>query len=233
MASSAPIPQEEPRYATAFFYEPDGIWGSVVFKQTRRAGPVQIQALLNNVARPGGNSVSWSLFNEPVHYDNPAHIRCTVRTLRGVMPGGDLSKKHGLISQSHFSVIGNDFDLSLYEGDKGYIVQRTLSIGDTACATVYALRGDVVVPGMVPCEVHTWSDCVVSVGSGRCIRQTCRGLQRFWGVEKNDFKLSAVKKGTKLCVQKYEMIPMVVDEKVAEDGTIGCSLSRSAIMGEM
>ncbi len=232
---SIPIKRKEPRYAAAFIHEEDGTWGSVVFKQYYLGGPVQVEVSLHNVAHPGGESTAWSLYNEPVHYDDnkAAEARCSSESLRGVMTGGELHKKHGLITTSHFSVIGIDYDLSLWENDKGYIIQRSLAIGNTACATVYALRSDVVATGTLPCEFHTWSDCVMEVGNGRCRRQACTGLQRFWGVESNDYRVSAVTRETAQCVQKYEMIPRVVDERVAEDGTIGCTLSRLPILAQV
>lgn len=225
-----------PRIAVAWIYEHDGPWGSIVFKQASRRAPVQVQAYLRNVAAgPDGASVEWALHNEPVHYGTPTATRCSVRALRGISHGGSLHTKHGAISGGRLNTIAWDRELSLWDDEPGYVVQRSLAVRQGpgsehhVCATVYSVRTDVA-PGAVPCEMATYDDCVVAVGAGRCVSQKCQGLRQFWGVDKLDYKVSAVDASTRMCEQVYDFIPKITDRTLAADGTFACTLARYTTM---
>jgi len=215
-----------PRIAIAVLNENGGPWGSIVFKQSRRRAPVQVQAFLQNVPTGAGK---WEIYNEPVHYSNPQDTRCSTSSLRGILPNGELHHKHGRISSSRLSAIGWDADLSLYEGEKGFIIQKSLAIDNNACATIYRVRMDVI-PGLVPCEVHSWDDCVVSVGNGKCRKQPCQGFQQFWKIEYRDYSISAIQSDTLMCIQHDQTTPKVIDYTEDEHGNFPCTLGTSSAL---
>lgn len=218
---AVPVDKEGARIAVAVINENGGAWGSIVFKQSRRRAPVQVQAFLQRVPSGAGK---WGIYNEPVHYSSgPEDARCAAATLRHVIPNGELHEKHGKIANSRLSSIGWDADLSLYEGEEGYVIQKSLAVDNKACATIYRVRADVI-PGLIPCEVKSWDDCTVSVGNGRCRKQHCEGYQQFWKIVYRDYSISAIQKDTPMCIQHDQTTPIVTDDTVDRDGTFACTL---------
>lgn len=224
VANGAPLPA--PRVAVAVINEPDGPWGSMVFKQVSRNSPVQVQVLLDNI--PAGVR-TWGIYNEPVHYDDGKEdMRCSNATLKGQMRGGAMHLKHGRLSGCKFSTIGWDADLSLFNSDS--IVQKSVALEHKICATIYNIEdGRSIIPGSIPCVERTWSDCTVSIGGGRCRKQECSGMQQLWDVAEGDYTTLAMGRNTPTCIRTAQETPVVEkDAAIDEDGTFECSLRTSS-----
>lgn len=242
-ARAAPLPTQyhvkhqehrtEPRIALAALYEPNGLWGSVVFKQLAPNAPVLVEASLHGIFSDNP-TVSWGLYNEPVHYANTREHRCTKAALRGLAPGGDLSSNHGRATRGRFAAVGYDTGITLFNDRQGAlpVVQRSLAVqqgngpAEHVCATVYRVAANAVPPGSVPCERASYEDCAVTVSEGRCRRQPCVGWRQRWATDPNDHTTAAIDDDTAFCVVKYDMVPEIVNETVASDGTVGCGLGR-------
>eukprot|EP00171_Calliarthron_tuberculosum_P007521 IDg7521t1 len=229
--------REPPRIALATIYEPDGVWGSVVFKQVARGAPVLIEAALHGiVSGPTGRAAAWGLFNEPVHYATSRAERCSPAALRGLAAGGDLSARHGLATRARFSTVAYDSGLTLFDDASGGlpVVQRSLAVqqggspAEHACATVYRVNTRAVPPGAIPCERASYPDCAVAVSAGRCRRQSCEGWRQRWALVAGDATRAAIDDDTEFCFVRYDVVPEIQNETVAADGTVGCSLGRHA-----
>lgn len=237
------------RSAIAVFYNDDGLWGSVVFHQWTPDGPVAVEVLLHNVDTSGDDAeqpIHLTIHQEPVHYDRhldePAK-QCTLENLEPVLfgmtgPVGNLSARHNAtisrkLHSNQYSFNIHDYNLTLFEGYPGYIINKSLRISQGAswlshkCSTIEVSNMHNQRAGNVPCEYAAYSDCLVGAAKSNvtCVFAACVGVRRLWSKV-------PINEGTMLCKQVYSVYPKPLEPVVdrTQQGPIPCKHSSHSLL---
>lgn len=170
--------------------------------------------------------VDWKIHEEPVHYDRfSPPDRCGPRALKSVMRHGhrsvgELGAKHGMITASRFADVLYDWDISLYEGaetnviGKSFVIRQGANEADYKCATIQSTSLNSFRPGVVPCEMMHYTDCLVGTAKDEvCVYRPCVGYRQYWGT---------VDDTTTLCSQHEEVFPKANEEPAVKEGVVSC-----------
>lgn len=171
-------------------------------------------------------AVDYSIRSEPVHYDMYARDhRCGSKALKDVLRVngslvGALGEAHGKIQTSRHSGVHYDERLSLYPGRAGNIIGRSFVVqqgdneADYRCATIMLTDAKNQRPGVVPCELRQYSDCLVGTADDDlCVYRPCGGYRQFWG-KAND--------RTQMCGSFHQIYPKSLKDSQPTRGTVRC-----------
>ena len=230
---SAPIPAVSGvRTASAVIYEEDGIWGSIVFRQNARGGPVMISANFRDISHMG-EGIDYEIRSEPVHYDWYAREkRCGDDALKEVLSTSGkqigrlvrAGRMDGMNGET-FAQTVFDKEISLFEEDDGYVVGRSFVVRQGgresrfACSTI--LRTETELPaGLVPCVKKRYEKCLVGTEKKEeCEYRSCEGFERFWG---------SVDHTTAFCSVVRQVYPKASGAATGE--RVGCSYGSHSLL---
>lgn len=246
------------RSAIAVFYTDDGLWGSVAFHQFTHESPVAVEVLLQNVDTRGDDAeqpIHLTIHQEPVHFDRdldqPAK-QCTLDKLESLLPGmtgpvGNLSERHNAIiprslSSRQYSFNTHDYNLTLFEGYPGYIINKSLRITqgpswlEHKCSTIEISNMHYQRAGHVPCEWAAYSDCLVGAAKSNdksndtCVFATCVGVRRMWQKRDDKGELIPFNDDTMLCKQIFSVYPKPLDPSVTRSGIVPCQYASHSLL---
>lgn len=133
---------------------------------------------------------------------------------------GELGAKHGMITASRFVQVLYDWDISLFEDSdmnivgKSFVIRQGDNEADYRCATIQSTSLHSFRPGLVPCEVMHYTDCLVGTAKDDiCVYRPCIGYRQFWG---------KIDEHTLLCSRHEEKFPKALKEPAEKEGVVSC-----------
>lgn len=133
-----------------------------------------------------------------------------------------------MITKPRFVEVVYDWDMSLYEDSqmnvvgKSFVIRQGDNEADYRCATIQATSLKSFRPGVIPCEMMPYTDCLVGTAKEDiCVYRPCIGYRQFWGKIDNN---------TLLCSQHGERFPKALKEPAEKQGVVSCKHGKHTLL---